>query len=259
MTVIAVLGLGEAGAAIAGDLVAGGARVVGWDPARHDELAGVEAAPGDREAVAGADAVLSLNASGVAVEVARGVADALGERHLFADLNTAAPGVKRAVAEVVGERGASFADVALMAPVPGRGVHTPALASGPGAERFAELLGRYGMPVEVLGDEPGEAAARKLVRSVFAKGLAAAVGESLAAADALGCSDWAYEDVERTLATADEALLERLIEGSRRHAARRVHEMAAAVEMLEELGVEPRIAAAARDWLRSLERERVAR
>jgi 3-hydroxyisobutyrate dehydrogenase-like beta-hydroxyacid dehydrogenase len=259
MTVIAVLGLGEAGAAIAADLAAAGARVLGWDPARRNPVEGVQAAAADREAVAGADVVLSVNSGGVALEVAQGVADALGDRHLYADLNTASPGVKRAVGEAVSPRGATFADVALMAPVPGRGVRTPALASGPGAPRFADELGRFGMPVDVLGPEPGEAAARKLVRSVFAKGLAAAIGESLAAAEALGCADWAYGDIERTLTEADEAVLQRLIDGSRRHATRRIDEMAAAVAMLEELGVEPRIAAATADWLRSLDRDRVAR
>ena len=35
-TTVAVLGLGEAGGAIAADLAAGGARVVGWDPAGGD-------------------------------------------------------------------------------------------------------------------------------------------------------------------------------------------------------------------------------
>ena len=107
----------------------------------------------------------------------------------------------------------------------------------------------------MVGAEPGAAAARKLARSVFAKGLAAAIGESLAAAEQLGFEDWLYADLERTLEQADAALLERLIEGSRIHADRRVEEMAAAVEMLEEAGVEPRIASASEAWLRSLARE----
>jgi 3-hydroxyisobutyrate dehydrogenase-like beta-hydroxyacid dehydrogenase len=108
------------------------------------------------------------------------------------------------------------------------------------------------MPIEVVGPEPGQAAARKLARSVFAKGLAAAVGEALAAAERLDCAAWLRGDIERTLTAADAALVERLLEGSARHAVRRVEEMAAATAMLEELGVEPRVAAASEAWLRSL-------
>jgi hypothetical protein len=74
----------------------------------------------------------------------------------------------------------------------------------------------------------------------------------MAAAERLGCAEALREDFERTLAAADGALLARLLDGSRRHAARRVEEMAAAAAMLEELGVEPRIAAASEAWLRSL-------
>jgi hypothetical protein len=53
----------------------------------------------------------------------------------------------------------------------------------------------------------------------------------------------------------DGALLARLVEGSNKHAVRRIDEMDAAAELLEELGVEPRIAAAARAWLEELAAE----
>ena len=59
----------------------------------------------------------------------------------------------------------------------------------------------------------------------------------------------------QSLEDADGALLQRLIDGSRLHAARRVDEMEAAVGMLEEVGVEPRIASASEAWLSSLARE----
>ena len=49
-----------------------------------------------------------------------------------------------------------------------------------------------------------------------------------------------------------EPLLERLVTGSRQHAARRVDEMHAAVAYLEELGIEPRVARAALGWLEEL-------
>jgi 3-hydroxyisobutyrate dehydrogenase-like beta-hydroxyacid dehydrogenase len=129
----------------------------------------------------------------------------------------------------------------------------PSLVSGSGAEEFAGTFRRLGMPVTVVGSAAGDAAARKLARSVFMKGLAAAVGEALAAGQRLGCEDWLKPDIEATLTGADAHLLRRLIEGSRTHAARRVEEMAAAVTMLEELGVEPRVAAASEAWLRSLQ------
>jgi 3-hydroxyisobutyrate dehydrogenase-like beta-hydroxyacid dehydrogenase len=249
---VAVIGLGEAGSAIARDLQIAGATVRAWDPA-VSAADGLDLARTGREAAEGADAVLSVNAASAAEEVAESVADALGADAVFADLNTGSPALKRAVAEIVETRGGGrFADVALMSPVVGRGLRTPALVSGPGAERFAELLVPLGMPVTQIGPEPGAAAARKLVRSVFTKGLAAAIGEALAAAEALDRRGDVYADIERTLTDADGPFLRRLVEGSARHAPRRAEEMAAAVAMLEELGVEPRIASAAEGWLRSL-------
>ncbi len=107
------------------------------------------------------------------MDAAASVASALAAGQVYADLNTTAPALKREVAAVIGRTGAGFADVALLGPVPARGVGTPALASGDGAERFAELVRPFGMPVEVVGSEPGDAAGLKLLRSVFMKGLAA--------------------------------------------------------------------------------------
>jgi len=130
----------EAGSAIALDLVSAGVTVRGFDPAQGARPDGVEASGSAAEAAQGADAVLSLNAAGVAADAAVSVAAGLSGGVLFADLNTTAPSVKRAVGEVVAGAGGSFADVALLGPVPGRGLRTPALASGPGAERFAQIF-----------------------------------------------------------------------------------------------------------------------
>jgi 3-hydroxyisobutyrate dehydrogenase-like beta-hydroxyacid dehydrogenase len=248
---IAVLGLGEAGGAIAADMAAAGNRVLGFDPVQPAPE-GVESAPNAVAAAGPAQIVVSLASAAVALELAEAVGPRLRADQLYADLNTAAPALKRAVAAVVESSGADFADVALMEPVPDWGVRTPALVSGAGAERFAGAFGRLGMPVTVVGPEPGAAAARKLARSVFMKGQAAAIGEALEAARQLGCEDWLHTNIESSLTAADGRLLRRLVEGSSRHAARRVDEMAAAVAMLEELGVEPRIAAASEAWLRSL-------
>jgi 3-hydroxyisobutyrate dehydrogenase-like beta-hydroxyacid dehydrogenase len=242
---VAVLGLGEAGGRIAADLVAAGCTVRGWDPARQPD--GIETAASDRDAVSGADVVLSINAAAVALDAARSVAAELRGDAVFADLNTASPALKRELAGVVPVR---FADVALLGPVPSRGLATPALASGTGAERFAELVGPVGMPVDVVGARAGDAAGLKLLRSVFMKGIAAAAIESLAAAEAAGADDWLRDQIAAVLG---DPLLERLLSGSRSHAHRRVAEMTAAAAYLEELGVSPRIALAAAEWLRQLD------
>lgn len=238
---VAVLGLGEAGGRLAGDLVAAGCTVRGFDPAQRP--AGIANADSAQSAVAGADVVLSVNAATVALETASRVADALRPDALYADLNTSAPDLKRELAVALR---VAFADVALVGVVPASGLATPALASGAGAERFAELFRPLGMPVEVVSAEPGDAAALKLLRSVFMKGIAVAAIESLAAAEAAGVEEWVYADIAAVLG---ESLLQRLIAGSKVHAARRVDEMRAATAYVEQLGVEPRVARAAAEWL----------
>jgi 3-hydroxyisobutyrate dehydrogenase-like beta-hydroxyacid dehydrogenase len=244
---VAVLGLGEAGSRIAGDLVAAGCAVRAWDPQRRPD--GIPNSASDREAVDGADVVLSLTTAAHALTAAAQVAAALGAGTLYADLNTSAPRLKRELADVLP---VPFADVALIGAVPNLGLAIPALASGAGAERFAELFRPLGMPVEVVGGRPGDAAGLKLLRSVFMKGLAATAIESLAAARAAGAEERVHADIAGVIG---EPLLERLLTGSRIHAARRVDEMEAAAAYVEELGVEPRIAAATAAWLVQLRDE----
>ena len=243
--VVAVLGLGEAGGRIAADLVAAGCTVRGWDPARRPD--GVANADSDLSAVRGADVVLSINAAAVALDAAASVAGELDSDALYADLNTASPQLKRELAEALPVQ---FADVALVGVVPDSGLATPALASGAGAERFAELFRPLGMPIDVLGPHPGDAAGLKLLRSVFMKGVAASAIESLEAARAAGVEDRVRTDIA---AVIGEPLLERLLSGSRLHATRRVDEMRAAAAYLEELGVEPRVASAAAELLADLD------
>jgi 3-hydroxyisobutyrate dehydrogenase-like beta-hydroxyacid dehydrogenase len=253
---VAVLGLGEAGGAIASGLAARGCDVRGWDPDAARVAVDVARTATPTEAVTGADLVLSLATAAHALDAATSVVPALGPTQLYADLNTTAPALKREVAAVVAVSGAAFADVALLRGVPARGVGTPAVASGVGAERFAELLRPLGMPVEVVGEEPGEAAGLKLLNSVFMKGLAAAVLESVEAASRRGADDWLRGQIADVIG---EPLLERLLSGSVTHAERRRDEMDAAAAYLDELGVEPRVAEAAAGRLRQLAEEKRAR
>jgi 3-hydroxyisobutyrate dehydrogenase-like beta-hydroxyacid dehydrogenase len=118
------------------------------------------------------------------------------------------------------------------------------------------LLTPFGASVEVLDLPAGEASQRKLLRSVFFKGMAASVTEALRAAGAVGLEDWMRRLIADEFEAADGTFAQRLEEGSIRHAVRREEEMAAASELLTELGVPPRVAAASREWLAQLARER---
>jgi 3-hydroxyisobutyrate dehydrogenase-like beta-hydroxyacid dehydrogenase len=245
---VALLGLGEAGSRLAADLVAAGVQVRGYDPDPGREVPSIVRADGPAEAVAGCEVVLSVNSAKAALDAAAAALPSLPRGALYADLNTASPELKRELAALVADSGLDFVDVALLGPIPARGLFAPVLASGVAARRFAELFGPLGMPVSVVSGEAGDAAALKLVRSVFMKGLAAAVVESMQAAEAIGHREWLAREIESMIGP----FFERALEGSRKHAARRVDEMEAARELLLELGVEPLIATASATQLADL-------
>jgi 3-hydroxyisobutyrate dehydrogenase-like beta-hydroxyacid dehydrogenase len=243
--VIAVLGFGEAGSLIARDLVAAGAVVRGYDPA-VPAPAGVTDTGGDAEAASGADLVLSVNSAKEAVAAFATSLDALHPGAIWADLNTAAPGVKQRLAEMGRSRGIPVTDIAMMAPVPGKGLRVPMLASGDAADDVAGQLRAFGADIEVLDGPAGLAASKKLLRSVFYKGMAASIVEALEAARAAGYEDWLREHIAEELAKADASTVGRIVTGTRQHAVRRGAEMEAAAEMLTDLGVRPIMADASR-------------
>ena len=217
----------------------------GFDP-RQPSPPGVVSAGSDADAVTGADLVLSLNSAHDAVPAFTAAADALRPTAIWADLNTASPAVKQRLAELGRERAIAVTDIAMMAPVPGLGLRVPMLASGDAADQVADALRGYGASIEVLDGPAGLAATRKLLRSVFYKGMAASIVEALEAARAGGLEDWLRPHIADELAKADASTVDRIVTGTQRHAVRRRHEMAAAAEMVADLGVRPIMADASR-------------
>ena len=249
--VIGILGLGEAGSEIAADLVSAGAVVQGFDPQCQPPV-GVRGFSSDADAARGAHLIMALTSAHDAPATLQQAIPGIADGAIYADLNTSSANLKVALAETAAAAGVAFADVALMAPVPGLGLRTPMLASGPAADACAAALRAFGATITVLTGPPGAAATRKLVRSVFYKGLAAAVTEALRAGRAAGCEDWLRADIGGVLADASAATIDRLEQGSIRHARRRAEEMTAASDLLDDLGVPSRIARASHGWLAQL-------
>nr|WP_275401667.1 NAD(P)-dependent oxidoreductase [Gulosibacter faecalis] len=249
MTHVAILGLGEAGRLYAEGLAAMGVTVVGHDPYQLHQIDGVVRADSPREALKSATVVFSFVGARAAHSVFDDALPHLRSDAVFADCNTASPGLKAEMESAARAAGKSFLDVAIMAPVDRAGARTPLLGSGSGADAFTDFAAQFGIPFTVVPGAAGEAARRKLLRSVFMKGLAAVILESTTAAEAAGHADWMRGQILSEMTGASEAFLDRLVLGSRQHAERRAHETRDAAEFLHELGTPTWATDASTSWL----------
>lgn len=227
---IAVLGHDATSKLLAGALQAAGADVIGYDlkmPKRPTTAMAESVA----EAVTDADLVISLNSSIVARRMAEQAAPHLGSGVLFADLNAGTPAFKKKLAELFPAD--VFLDVAVMGSIKESGLSTPLIVAGPSADTFISLLKPFGLSVQKVSDEIGEAAARELTRSVLTKCIAGVVVDYMWAAEQLGVTDWAYEELQREFNTMNAETAKGYLRETVRHVKRREIEMLDVVEMLE--------------------------
>jgi 3-hydroxyisobutyrate dehydrogenase-like beta-hydroxyacid dehydrogenase len=234
---VVLFGLGEAGSSIAVDLIEAGLEVRAFDPAPVPTPPGVARVDDPKDAFPDVDLVMAVTAASDAPTAMMQAWEVVDPSTVYADLATAPPRLKEELAGVAGAKAVPFVDVALMAPVPGRGLATPSLACGTGSSRYASIVNDLGGRVEVVGDEAGLAAGHKLMRSIVTKGLTALMIETMELATARRDSEWLWGHLIDELTAIDEAFLVRLLEGTGKHAERRLHEMEAAHELLTEMGV----------------------
>jgi len=241
---VALIGFGEAGLTFAR---AGQWRghAKGWDvkPERRAlmEAAGVAVSPDAAMALADADIVLSLVTADSALPAAQDYAALLPKGAVWCDMNSVAPETKRAAAQAVLAAGATYADVAVMAPVDPAALNCPLLIAGPAATQAEAMLGALGFAMRrVVGDQVGQASAIKMIRSVMVKGLEALSYECSTAAAAAGVLD----EVTASLDASEKAIgwAERFAYNRERmetHGLRRAAEMEESALTLQGLGVEP--------------------
>ncbi|GAB3213884.1 hypothetical protein GCM10027294_49410 [Marinactinospora endophytica] len=243
---VGVLGLGEAGAVYAGAFAEAGWTTVGFDPATATPTPeGVTRATSAREAVLGADLVLSLVTGAHAVTAAEAALPGLRAQTVYVDMNAAAPETKAEVARVIGAS-AQVVDGAIIGSVMKFGARATVLLSGPHSEEAARLLSAVDSQAEAIGGQVGEASRRKLLRSVFMKGLGALITEAVDAGRAAGEETWMRAQISDALTDGSRAL-ERLDNGTRVHALRRADELRASIELLDALGVAAPVSRGAAD------------
>lgn len=241
---VAILGLGEAGSLYAAGFLAMGWEVTGFDPADTATPRGVTRFDDVAEAVRDADLVLSLTSGKAAVRAAADAAPHLSAGSVFADMNSASAAVKAEVADTVAASGdVLFADVAVVGSVPAQGSKTALVISGTGSRQATGFFAALGAPVQDIAGGPGDASRHKLLRSSFMKGLGALIVESTEAGAAAGAEQWVRDQIAAELSGGYEAL-DRLHDGTHKHAERRSVEAAASLDLLDELGVAPVLARA---------------
>jgi 3-hydroxyisobutyrate dehydrogenase len=251
--VIGFIGFGEAGSTIARGLHAAGVeRLFAYDikPKTSDIVTIVES---PQALAAASDVILSTVTSSSALDAARQHAPFLTSRHTYADLNSVSPALKQDIDRVVTATGASFVEVAVMAPVSPYGHKVPMLLGGAGAKAFTQTMAPFGMKMEILeGVKVGSAAAVKMCRSIVVKGIEALLFECVMAATKFDADGLVFASLKETWPGIDWTKLADYTSGRVVvHGERRAREMEEVAETLRAIGIDPIMAEATarrQDW-----------
>lgn len=261
--VIALLGFGEAGSAIARGLCVEGGwrgpskpgdnsprRVIAIDTALDKEARGtalgkearrLEVAISDSytEALSEADLVISVVQGEFALEAAKAAAPLLKKGAWYLDMCTVTGKMSDEDRAVIEAAGAIYVDVAVMGGFFASGIKAPMLVAGDAGRDMTEWMNKTGFKATYLGAKPGSASSVKMLRSVLVKGIEALAVESFVTAkrqgileEVMGC----LGDIDaRTFAGS----LAMLVQTHVVHAHRRWEEMGLVAQTLRDTGVDP--------------------
>ncbi|PLC51466.1 6-phosphogluconate dehydrogenase [Pollutimonas subterranea] len=244
---VAIVGCGDVGRCYAKALMDAGHQVSELCDSRpsvaiaryaEEISAKVHSEPGDW--LAEVDLVISAVFGGVALDVARQSLTYMHKDSIYADFTTGRPADLRAAANMALEANIEFVDVAITGAIGLGGQKTPLLCAGPATARFVELMKAIGAPIRIVGTEPGDAVALKLLRSIFTKGLEALAVECLMAAEHQGLRQSLYEVLSDIDQTPIRNFMEATVTTHVRHAERRLAEVREARLQLESEGIQPR-------------------
>ena len=242
------MGFGEAATRLARDFKqAGFTNIVGYS------RSGAKAQPGDplyqRAEAAGvtlvktvsalakkSDVIIGLTPGKAAVPALKKILKHLRPDHLYIDASSNSAHAMEQAAALVGNA-AKFVDASVMGPVDIMGLKVPFVASGPHAAEFHDRMTPHGMVITVVGSNPGDASAMKLIRSVLMKGLAMLLLETMEAAQRRNILDAVIEDSSVTFNEIPfQKIIKRYIGGTAVHCERRIHEMKECLELLHDMG-----------------------
>jgi len=207
--------------------------------------AGARLVESNRELAESCDIMMSAVTANQALNAAEQNAPFLTAQHLYADLNSVSPGLKQCIARVIESRGARFAEIAMMAPVPPYGHKVPMLAGGAGAEDFVAKLAPLGISAAIVSREVGTASATKMFRSIIVKGMEALITECVLGASRYHADERVFASLTETFPGINwKQLADYMVGRVVVHGERRAREMEEVAATLRELDIEPIMAEA---------------
>ncbi|MGZ5901071.1 MAG: DUF1932 domain-containing protein, partial [Reyranella sp.] len=266
--VIALLGFGEAGSAIARGLCTRGGwrgaaratppgpgdnaprRLIAIDTALDQDARGTALGREARAldvaiegrytaALSDADLVICAVEGEHALEAAQAAAPLLKKGAHYLDLCTVTGAMSddnRAAIEAAGGR---YIDIAVMGGFFKSGIKAPMLVAGGDVEPVVEWMNANGFEAKVLGTRPGSASSVKMVRSVLIKGVEALGVEAYVTAERQGI----LKEVMECMGDVDQIgfakFVGTLVQTHIVHAHRRWEEMGLVGKTLRETGVDP--------------------
>lgn len=207
--IVAIVGVGEMGAAVAQRLRLSGAHVRvclkgrSAESERRARRAGVEIVNDDAVLVSGADFVLTIVPPGVAVQVAEQYRTSFvstAKEAIFADCNAIAPSTARRIGEVLAGCACRYVDAGIIGGPPPQDLSKPGprfYASGTDAPRLGEL-NEFGLDVAVLDGPIGAASGLKMSYAGLTKGITALGTAMVAAAMREGLGEALRSELART-------------------------------------------------------------
>ncbi|TAM92528.1 NAD(P)-dependent oxidoreductase [bacterium] len=202
--------------------------------------AGVTLVRSPQELAKAADYLISAVPGSESVTAASAYRDHLGSHHVYVDIASATPSVKRRVAEALEPSGATVGDGGIMGSPLQDGHRFLIKASGPAAQAFHDALSPWNMRIDVVSSTLGAGSGIKIVRSVVMKGMEALFVECALASARHGIQDEVFESISAFMdARPFMETVRFLLRTDVIHAERRAEEAGMSADALDDVGLEP--------------------
>ncbi|KRV44621.1 NAD(P)-dependent oxidoreductase [Bacillus sp. TH007] len=214
---------------------------------------GVQLTSSISELIEKSDLVIAAVPANKTLEVAQSVLESLKKNQLYVDVSASTPDIKKQVANEIEKQEALFVDAAMLGSLPVNKHKVPITASGSGIDQFMKVMNAYGMNITKISDQPGDASALKLIRSIYMKGIVGLLIEFLEISKKYNVEHQVISSLSDTIDSKSfEETMNRLVTGSALHAKRRAVELLGTIEMLDEAEIDASMSRAAQKKLEKL-------